>query len=89
MPVCNPTPRLGALASSVLTALTHGSAPFITTFLLIRLTAPAAANGMMESTGPSLHGPGLRQCWRRARRALAIGGLCCSSGARTVALSPA
>jgi hypothetical protein len=31
-------------ASSVLTALTHGSAPFITTFLLIHLTAPAAAN---------------------------------------------
>ena len=31
-------------ASSVLTALTHGSAPFITTFLLIHLAAPAAAN---------------------------------------------
>src|SRR6266702_1009167 len=31
-------------ASSVLTALAHGSAPFITTFLLIHLTAPAAAN---------------------------------------------
>ncbi|KAN0141227.1 hypothetical protein V8E53_000983 [Lactarius tabidus] len=31
-------------ASSVLTTLTHGSAPFITTFLLVHLTAPAAAN---------------------------------------------
>ncbi|KAI9433893.1 hypothetical protein H4582DRAFT_1983184 [Lactarius indigo] len=31
-------------ASSVLTALSHGSAPFITTFLLVHLTAPAAAN---------------------------------------------
>ena len=30
--------------SSVLTALTHGSAPFITTFLLIHLAAPVAAN---------------------------------------------
>ncbi|KAI9437788.1 hypothetical protein BJY52DRAFT_1207088 [Lactarius psammicola] len=31
-------------ASSVLTALAHGSALFITTFLLIHLTAPAAVN---------------------------------------------
>src|SRR6266404_197093 len=31
-------------ASSVLTALAHGSAPFITTFLLVHLAAPAAAN---------------------------------------------
>lgn len=33
-----------ARASSVLTVLAHGSTPFITTFLLIHLTAPAAAN---------------------------------------------
>ncbi|KAF8265442.1 hypothetical protein EI94DRAFT_1735736 [Lactarius quietus] len=33
-------------ASSLLTALTHwhGSAPYVTTFLLIQLTAPAVAN---------------------------------------------
>ncbi|KAH9023840.1 hypothetical protein EDB85DRAFT_1870453 [Lactarius pseudohatsudake] len=48
--VSNPAdkPNAGApwrtRASSVLTALSHGSAPFITTFLLIHLTAPAAAN---------------------------------------------
>ncbi|KAH9057700.1 hypothetical protein EDB87DRAFT_1792854 [Lactarius vividus] len=48
--VSNPAdkPKAGApwrtRASSVLTALSHGSAPFITTFLLIHLAAPAAAN---------------------------------------------
>ncbi|KAH8991575.1 hypothetical protein EDB92DRAFT_1798155 [Lactarius akahatsu] len=48
--VSNPAdkPNAGApwrtRASSVLTALSHGSAPFITTFLLIHLTAPAVAN---------------------------------------------
>ncbi|KAI9437795.1 hypothetical protein BJY52DRAFT_577066 [Lactarius psammicola] len=48
--VSNPSdkPNTGApwrtRVSSVLTALTHGSAPFITTFLLVHLAAPAAAN---------------------------------------------
>ena len=47
--VSNPTDKPNASpwrihTSSVLTALTHISAPFITTFLLIHLAAPAAAN---------------------------------------------
>jgi Protein of unknown function (DUF1691) len=39
--------------SSVLTALAHGSAPFITTFLFVHLTAPTAANigGTTSSSG--------------------------------------
>jgi len=44
-PADKPThPTWRTRTSSVLTALAHGSAPFITTFLFVHLAAPAAAN---------------------------------------------
>ncbi|KAH9972124.1 hypothetical protein BGW80DRAFT_1316620 [Lactifluus volemus] len=43
-PADKPAPHWRTRTSSVLTTLAHGSVPFITTFLLVHLSAPAAAN---------------------------------------------
>ncbi|KAL4065181.1 hypothetical protein J3A83DRAFT_4099897 [Scleroderma citrinum] len=40
----NPRKSAVATASSILTVLAHGSAPFLSTFLLVHLSAPIAAN---------------------------------------------
>lgn len=56
-PEDRPTPpsasRWRTRTSSVLTMLAHGSAPFITTFLFVHLTAPIAGNigGSASSSG--------------------------------------
>ncbi|KAF7974996.1 hypothetical protein HWV62_10597 [Athelia sp. TMB] len=43
-PESHPAPRAKSTISSYLTTIAHGSSPFLTTFLLIHLSAPALAN---------------------------------------------